>query len=77
MALLKLADKYSLERLETVCAKALSYTPNPSYKNINTILQSGQDKIKEVVPEASKIKSTEDYGFTRGAAYYGGLPNAE
>lgn len=77
MALLKLADKYSLERLETACAKALSYTPNPSYKNINTILQSGQDKIKEVVPEASKIKNTEDYGFTRGAAYYGGLPNAE
>jgi len=77
MALLKLADKYSLKRLETACAKALSYTPHPSYKNISTILQSGQDRIKEAAPEASKPKNTENYGFTRGAAYYGGLPNAE
>ena len=46
MALLKLADRYSVTRVEAACARALSYTPNPSYKNIITILKSGQDKLK-------------------------------
>jgi transposase len=45
MALLKLADRYSLVRLESACTRALSYTPNPSYKNISTILVSGQDTV--------------------------------
>ena len=30
MGLLKLADKYSVERLEAACEKALSYTAMPS-----------------------------------------------
>ena len=37
MGLLKLADKYSVERLEAACKKALSYTANPSYKSIKNI----------------------------------------
>jgi len=45
MALLKLADKYSLVRLEAACSRALRYTPNPSYKNISTIFVSGQDTV--------------------------------
>lgn len=45
LALLKLADKYSVERLESACAKALTYTPQPSFKNVKSILTSGQDKI--------------------------------
>ena len=32
MGLLKLAEKYSPEKLEQVCAKALSYSGKPSYK---------------------------------------------
>ena len=42
MALLKLTDKYPPERLENACRKALSYTPQPSYKSIQSILKSGQ-----------------------------------
>ncbi len=67
MALLKLADKYSVERLEATCTKALSYTPRPSFKSIQAILKSGQDKIVEIEPTPS---NADEYGFTRGADYY-------
>jgi transposase len=70
MAILKLADRYSLQRLESACAKALSYTPSPGYRNISAILKSGQDRLSEVsVPK--KDKRTDEHGFTRGAEYYG------
>ncbi len=67
MGLLKLADKYSAERLENACKRALSYTPRPSLKNIQAILSSGQDKIQE---ETKTAASSSQYGFTRGADYY-------
>lgn len=68
MAILKLSDQYTPGRLEAACTKALSYTLRPSYKSIQTILKSGQDKIDEtsVAPV-----STSEFGFTRGADYYG------
>lgn len=67
MGILKLSDKYSAERLENACKKALSYTPRPSLKNIQAILSSGQDKIYDEVPTTS---SSTQYGFTRGDEYY-------
>lgn len=70
MALLKLADKYSVTRLEAACSKALSYTPRPGYKSIKTILTTGQDKvITEMTPPVKN--NSADHGFTRGADYYG------
>ena len=69
LALLKSADKYSVIRLESACAKALSYTPSPSFKAIQTILKSGNDKLLDE-PAASSYASS--FAFTRGAAYYGG-----
>lgn len=69
MGLLKLADKYTPERLENACKRALEYTPRPSLKNIQAILASGQDKA---IPEQSTATASSiQYGFTRGAAYYG------
>ena len=47
MALLKMSDTYSAERLEAACIKALRYTPRPAYKTIQTILKSGQDQISD------------------------------
>lgn len=67
MGLLKLADKYSAERLENACKRALAYTPRPSLKNVQTILSSGQDKISE---DSTAQPSSSQYGFTRGADYY-------
>jgi len=69
MGLLKLADKYSVERLEAACGKALSYTASPSYKSIKNILATGQDKSQN---EPDKPETTQNsYGITRGAGYYG------
>lgn len=68
MGLLKLADKYSVERLETACNKALSYTATPSYKSIKNILTTGQDKSPS---EPDKPETTHNnYGITRGAGYF-------
>jgi DNA replication protein DnaC len=44
MGLLKLADKYSLERLKAVCQKALTYKPYPSYKSVKNILVTGSTR---------------------------------
>jgi transposase len=68
MALLKLSDQYTPERLEAACAKGLFYTPRPSYKAIQTILKSGQDKSAEE-PEVPSAPS--EFGFTRGSDYCG------
>ena len=70
MALLKLADTYTPERLESACAKALDYTPRPGYKTIQTILRTGQDRIAAEVAAPTSTDDA-DFGFTRGADYYG------
>ena len=70
MGILKLADKYTPERLENACRKALTFTPRPSLKNIQAILSSGQNKVMET--EKEKFSGESKYGFTRGAEYYGG-----
>jgi transposase len=70
MALLKSADKYSVIRLEAACAKALTYTPKPNYKSVQTILKTGADKIIEE-PYIPSTEESSTYGFTRGADYYG------
>jgi len=69
MALLKLADKYSAPRLEAACKKALSFTPTPSLKVIQSILKSGHDQLLEQEPETAPSKAA-PYSFTRGAEYY-------
>jgi transposase len=68
-SLMKLADRYSMERLEKACEKALTYTPCPSLKNISTILKNGQDKVTITVPTA-RIGSS--CGITRGERYFKG-----
>jgi transposase len=68
--LLKLADKYSVTRLEAACRRALSYTPNPSYRSIQTILKNGSDKLVETAAVEPKKQAQ---GFVRGAEYYGGV----
>ncbi len=68
MALLKLADRYTTARLEAACKKALTYTLTPSLRSVQTILATGQD-CNDTAPEND---TAQDYGFTRGPAYYGG-----
>ncbi len=70
MGLLKLADKYSVARLETASSIALSYTPRPSLKSVRNILATGQDTLLRDDSAPDSTHST-SHGFTHGAAYYG------
>lgn len=68
-SLMRLADRYSMERLEKACERALGYTPEPSLKNITAILKNGQDKVR--IPVDSQRQSSAQ-GITRGASYFRG-----
>jgi len=72
MAVLKLSDKYSVPRLEAACKKALTYTPKPNYKSIQTILQTGQDRVEPEVAASIETDTSGQFGFVRGSSYYGG-----
>jgi transposase len=74
IALLKLADTYSVFRLEAACKRALSYAAVPSFRSIRTILTTGSDSLKK---ERTQENSPPSHGFTRGSAYYGGTPDGE
>lgn len=70
LALIKLADKHSVTRLEAACRKVLFYTPIPSLKSVKTILSTGQDKVPDE-PDPVSTDAIESFRFTRGADYYG------
>jgi transposase len=69
--MLRLTEKYPVERIEAACQKALGYTPSPSYKNVQTILKSGNDQPAQ---KPEKKEPSSQHGFVRGATYYGGEP---
>jgi hypothetical protein len=69
MAILKLGDKFGIDRLEGACQKALTLTPTPTLKIIKSILATSQDKMTN---QKTTEKAPSPYGFTRGADYYGG-----
>jgi len=78
LSLLKLADKYSPERLENACSIALTRIPSPRYKNIRLILESGQDKKESNASQGCPSSSaSSQYACVRGAAYYGGGSHEE
>ena len=67
VGLLKLTDKYTPERLENACRRALEYTPRHSLKNIQTILASGQDKaIPEQSTETVSSSQSVELSITEG-----------
>ena len=70
MGLLKLADKYSVDRLEAACQKALLYTASPSYKSIKNILATGQDKTEIDSSKSTNTCTQNKHALTRGADYY-------
>lgn len=74
MGLLKLADKYSVDRLEAACRKALSFTSTPSYKSIKNILDTGSDQMDLPDKGAATASHTEagksSHALIRGADYY-------
>jgi transposase len=72
IGLLKMADKYSVSRLESACERVLSYPGTPSLKSVQAILRAGCDRasasaeMQELDSDASL-----NHAFVRGAEYYG------
>lgn len=61
---LSLARKHGRQMLEQACAKALSYSPRPSYKTVKSLIA----KMAESVPE-----DPDDGAYLRGNDYYQSL----
>ena len=70
MGILKLAEKYSAQRLEAACKIALSYTATPSYKSIKNILAAGKERIDQELQASENAATHNKHAITRGAAYY-------
>jgi transposase len=66
-SILKLADKFTNERLESACQLALEHIAHPSYKNIKGILDNNQDMINKIKDEKPDQKKNR---FLRGGSYY-------
>ena len=65
---IKLSEKYTPEKLEAACEKALLYSSSPSYKSIKNLLVT----MKDTPIASSGPQKKESHGITRGARYYGG-----
>lgn len=70
LSVLRLAKKYSPERLETTCGVALEKIRTPRYRHLKQILETNQDKLRNAGDTV--IPSEERGGYVRGADYYGG-----
>ena len=77
MGILRMSDKYGVERLEAACARALGYTPHPTYRNLSAILKAGQDKVAASSKPMKSKAGDDPHSFVRGAKYYGGDDHAE
>ena len=71
MGLLRLADKYTSQRLEKACERALSYSGSPSYKSIKNILTVMKQAQNDALASESDAQ-IKPRCITRGARYYGG-----
>jgi transposase len=74
MGIIKLADRYSLIRLEEACRQALQYSPSPKLNSIKTILKQGLDKNSDKTKASKSTVNTQSgaFSFTRGKDYFGG-----
>ena len=68
LAVLRLARRYSAERVEAACRVALAGpVRSPRYAHLQPLLATGQDHARPVVEEP-----VEHGGYVRGASYYAG-----
>jgi ABC-type dipeptide/oligopeptide/nickel transport system ATPase component len=65
-SILKLADIYSDQRLESACQLALEKITKPSYMHLKAILMNNQDSERKFV--TSPVSKG---AFVRGGEYYG------
>lgn len=66
-ALLKLADRYSDQRLDQVCQHALEKNVSPSYSLIKSLLEK---QAKSASFFQNSTSSEQEQAYLRGADYY-------
>ena len=72
LGLLRLGNRYSPERLEAACARALRIG-GLSYRSVKSILQSGLDRLP--LEEQSSLALPQDHEHVRGGLYYAAAAN--
>ncbi|WP_371932010.1 hypothetical protein [Mesobacillus subterraneus] len=71
-SLKKMEQRYTKYEIELACKMVLSMTGRPTVKSIQTILKSNKKKDAEQEINKNTEVSETNFGFTRGASYYGG-----
>ena len=67
VSMMKSGDRFGQERLEKACERLLSFTSQPSYRSIVTILKNGQDKLPIEYPATEATSPAKRRkGITRG-----------
>lgn len=68
----KLERNYTSYEIERACRDVLKATNRPTVKSVQTIIQSNKKEDEQKSAQIKPRETEEKYGFTRGAAYYGG-----
>ena len=71
-SLKKMEHRYTTYEIEIACKMVLTMTRRPTVKSIQVILKSNKKKdVEQELKQNTEITDT-NFGFTRGASYYGG-----
>jgi hypothetical protein len=65
LGIIRLGDRYGMDRLEKVCARAIELRAC-SYRNIDSMLRHNRDRVADERVEAA----LPTHGNVRGAAYF-------
>lgn len=76
-SLKKTERRYTRYEIERACKMVVSMTQRPTVKSIQTILKNNKKNDAEQEMKRKTENSENNYGFTRGASYYGGAINNE
>lgn len=72
-SLKKSERRYTKYEMERACKMILSMTKRPTVKSIQTVLKNNKKNDAEQELKRQTEISENNYGFTRGASYYGGM----
>lgn len=76
-SLKKTERRYSKYEIERACKIIISMTARPTVKGIQTLLANNKKSDAEQELKRNTESTNKQYGFTRGASYYGGTDTNE
>lgn len=76
-SLKKSERRYTKYEIERACKMIISMTNRPTVKSIQTILKNNKKNDAEQELKRKAETNINNYGFTRGASYYGGTDKNE